>query len=115
MLVRGFWNREAQSGNPAIATCRQLPNSSAADRFIEEAKSQAQPIDANNILYSLESSADYDPQPLLASIKTRVFALNFDDDEFNPEMLGILETPMPSVRNGSFRRPTPELDGLNCN
>ena len=85
-------------GNPAIATCRQLPSSSAADRFIEEAKSQVRPIDANNILYSLESSADYDPQPPLASIKPRVFALNFVDDEFNPAMLGILETLMPSER-----------------
>jgi hypothetical protein len=35
-------------------------------------------------LYSLESSLDYDPEPRLSRIKTKLLALNFSDDEFNP-------------------------------
>ena len=59
-------------------------------------------MDANDILYSLSSSADYDPQPGLATIKTKVYALNFADDEFNPAELHVLEELMPRVREGRF-------------
>jgi homoserine O-acetyltransferase len=79
-----------------------LPDAAAADRFIEDAHRQAELVDANDILYSLKSSADYDPQPGLASIKAKLFALNFADDAFNPEELQVLEHLMPQVPNGHF-------------
>jgi homoserine O-acetyltransferase len=78
------------------------PDGAAANRFIEAARQQAELIDPNDILYSLESSADYDPQPGLASIKTKVVALNFSDDEFNPARLHILDRLMPKVPQGRF-------------
>jgi homoserine O-acetyltransferase len=71
-------------------------------RFIADARSEAVPVDANDILYSLSSSADYDPRPGLATIKTMVYALNFADDEFNPAELHVLEELMPRVRQGRF-------------
>jgi homoserine O-acetyltransferase/O-succinyltransferase len=58
-----------------------LPDGAAADEFIADAQRQAVPVDANDILYSLSSSADYDPEPGLATIETKVYALNFSDDE----------------------------------
>ena len=79
-----------------------VPDGSAADRFIADARSQAMSMDANDILYSLSSSADYDPQPGLTAIKTKVYALNFADDEFNPAELHVLEELMPRVREGRF-------------
>ena len=79
-----------------------VPDGQAADRFIENARKQAEAVDANDILYSLKSSADYDPEPGLASIKTKVFALNFADDAFNPEELHVLERLMPRVAHGRF-------------
>jgi homoserine O-acetyltransferase len=79
-----------------------VPDGHAADRFIEGARKQAEAVDANDILYSLKSSADYDPEPGLASIKTKVFALNFADDAFNPEELHVLERLMPRVAHGRF-------------
>src|SRR5580704_9430044 len=79
-----------------------VPDGSAADRFIADARSQAISMDANDILYSLSSSADYDPQPGLTAIKTKVYALNFLDDEFNPAELHVLEELMPRVREGRF-------------
>jgi homoserine O-acetyltransferase/O-succinyltransferase len=51
---------------------------------------------------SLSSSADYDPRPGLTAIKTKVYALNFADDEFNPAELHVLEELMPRVREGGF-------------
>jgi homoserine O-acetyltransferase/O-succinyltransferase len=79
-----------------------VPDGPAADRFIADARSQAEPLDANDILYLLSSSADYDPQPGLATIKTKAYALNFADDEFNPAELHVLEELMPRVRGGRF-------------
>jgi homoserine O-acetyltransferase len=79
-----------------------VPDGSAADRFVSDARRQAIAIDANDILYSLSSSADYDPQPGLAAIKARVYALNFSDDEFNPAELHVLEELVPRVRKGRF-------------
>ena len=79
-----------------------VPDRAAADQFIEEARRQADLIDPNDILYSLESSADYDPRPGLESIKARVFALNFSDDEFNPAQLYVLDRLMPKVAHGRF-------------
>jgi homoserine O-acetyltransferase/O-succinyltransferase len=78
------------------------PDSAGADKFIAEARTQALQADANDVLYSLRASRDYDPEPGLSTIKTRVFALNFADDEFNPDVLGILETRISKVTNGRY-------------
>jgi homoserine acetyltransferase len=61
-------------------------------------------IDANDILYSLKSSSDYDPEPGLTSIKAKLFALNFNEDEFNPDELQILEHLITNVPQGSLSR-----------
>jgi homoserine O-acetyltransferase len=88
---------------PSVSDLQALvSDGAAADRFIEESRQQAALIDPNDILYSLASSADYDPQPGLASIKTNVLALNFSDDEFNPSQLHILDRLMPKVPHGRF-------------
>jgi homoserine O-acetyltransferase/O-succinyltransferase len=79
-----------------------VPDGPAADRFIADARCQAVPVDANDILYSLSSSSDYDPRSGLATIETKVYALNFADDEFNPAELHVLEELMPKVRQGRF-------------
>ena len=57
---------------------------------------------ANDILYSLSSSTDYLPEPGLATIKTKVYALNFSDDEFNPVEPHVLEALIPKVRDSRF-------------
>jgi homoserine O-acetyltransferase len=41
-------------------------------------------------------------QPGLESIKTKVFALNFSDDEFNPAQRHVLDRLMPKVPHGRF-------------
>jgi homoserine O-acetyltransferase len=87
-------------GVPHLQTL--VPDRAAADQFIQDAGRQAALIDANDILYSLEASADYDPQPGLAAIKTKVFALNFSDDEFNPAQLHVLDRLMPAVPRARF-------------
>lgn len=56
--------------------------------------------DANDVLYALQSSEDYDPAPALESIKAPLLAINFSDDLINPPELGILEREIKRVPQG---------------
>jgi homoserine O-acetyltransferase len=56
--------------------------------------------DANDVLYALESSKDYDPGPGLEHIKAPLLAINFADDLINPPELGILEREIKRVPHG---------------
>jgi homoserine O-acetyltransferase/O-succinyltransferase len=86
----------------ASALQQEVPNSSAADKFLGVNRFTAEHVDANDILYSLKSSFSYDPEPALSNIKTKLFALNFSDDEFNPDRLQILETVVPKLEHGRY-------------
>jgi hypothetical protein len=76
-----------------------------ADTF-EAAKAAADAVRATyakekpNVETHLE--ADDDPRAGLAVIKTKVYALNFADDEFNPAELHVLEELIPKVHGGRF-------------
>jgi homoserine O-acetyltransferase len=56
--------------------------------------------DANNVLYAVEASHDYDPAPGLEKIRAPLMAINFADDLINPPELGILERGTARVANG---------------
>ena len=56
--------------------------------------------DANDVLYALESSRDYDPGPALESIRAPLVAVNTADDLINPPDLGILEREIKRVPHG---------------
>ena len=57
-------------------------------------------LDANDLLYSLESSYDYDPGPGLEKIRAPLLAINFGDDLINPPEQGILEQQIKLVKHG---------------
>ncbi len=57
-------------------------------------------VDANDRVYQMEASRDYDPWPHLERIQAAVFAVNFADDEVNPPELGILQREIRRVRRG---------------
>jgi homoserine O-acetyltransferase len=56
--------------------------------------------DANDYLYALEASKDYDPNPALEKITAPLLAINSADDLINPPELGILEREIKRVRHG---------------
>jgi len=56
--------------------------------------------DANDILYAVEASRDYDPGPNLEKIKAPLLAINSADDLINPPELGILEREIKRVPHG---------------
>jgi homoserine O-acetyltransferase len=86
----------------ASALQQEVPDGPATDKFLSVNRFTAEHVDANDILYSLKSSFSYDPEPELLKIKTKLFALNFSDDEFNPDRLQVLQTTVPKLEQGRY-------------
>lgn len=97
----------------APALQQEIPDGPAADKFLTTTRFQAEHVDANDILYSLKSSFSYDPEPALPAIKAKLFALNFSDDEFNPDTLQVLERVVPKLQQGRYvvQQGTPSSPG----
>jgi homoserine O-acetyltransferase/O-succinyltransferase len=67
------------------------------DKFVEQI---VKTDDANDVLYALEASHDYDPGPNLEKIQAPLLAINSADDLINPPELGILEHEIKRVPHG---------------
>jgi homoserine O-acetyltransferase len=88
------------SSSPGVRQ-RQGPTSKKADAFFaKELAGLLKRLDANDMLYAVESSRDYDPGPGLEKIRAPLLAINFADDLINPPKLGILEQQIKRVKNG---------------
>jgi homoserine O-acetyltransferase/O-succinyltransferase len=80
---------------------KQYPTREGADKFLEDtARARFSSTDANDMLYQLEASSDYDPSPRLERIKAPLTAVNSDDDLINPPQLRILEREITRVAKG---------------
>jgi homoserine O-acetyltransferase len=58
--------------------------------------------DTNDMLYAFESSRDYNAAPKLAEIRAPLTAVNFADDQINPQELGIMEKEIKLVKHGRY-------------
>lgn len=68
--------------------------------FIDSAINEAKSIDANDLIYTLEASADYNPETQLENIQTKIFALDFTDDQLDPIELNALNRLIKNVKHG---------------
>ena len=88
------------SSNPAIRQTR-APTRAAADSTIDAfVAAYVKTADANDVLYALEASRDYDPGPALGRIRAPLLAINSADDLINPPELGVLEAEIHRVPRG---------------
>ncbi|MBC7771177.1 MAG: alpha/beta fold hydrolase [Pyrinomonadaceae bacterium] len=77
------------------------PTGAEADRLLAAYVDTAvKAMDANDVLYAIESSRDYDPAPALEKIVAPLVAINSADDLINPPELGILEREIGRVKQG---------------
>src|SRR5205814_5711367 len=67
------------------------------DKFVDQI---IKADDANDVLYALEASHDYNPGPALEKIRAPLLAINSADDLINPPELGILEREIKRVPHG---------------
>ncbi len=59
-------------------------------------------LDANDFIYQLDASRNYNPSPDLSKIKAPLFAVNSADDQINPPELKIMETEIVKVKQGRY-------------
>jgi homoserine O-acetyltransferase len=91
------------AGSAPIQMQIALPTRDAADQFLEKfMQRELAELDANDLLYQVGASRDYDPAPGLDSIKVPLWQINSADDFINPPDLGIAEREIKRVKNGHF-------------
>ncbi len=86
--------------NPQLRQ-QQMPSLLESDKAIDDAVAKGMHSgDANDSLYQVEASRDYDPAPGLEKITVPLLAVNSADDLINPPELGILEREIKRVKKG---------------
>lgn len=91
------------AGSAPLYLQEDLPTRDAADKYLEEnMKRITAGMDANNFLYAVAASRDYDPAAKLETIRPPVMYINSADDFINPPELGIAEREVKRVKNGKF-------------
>ena len=82
---------------------KEAPTRMQADAFLaERIRSYALALDANDMLYQVAASEDYNPAPDLERIKAPLLAINSADDQVNPPELGIMEAAMKRLKRGRY-------------
>jgi homoserine O-acetyltransferase len=91
------------AGSAPIQMQLALPTRDAADEFVKKyMERELAALDANDLLYQVSASRDYDPSPGLEKIRASVMWVNSADDFINPPELGIAEREIKRVRNGRY-------------
>lgn len=87
--------------NPALRQ-QQSPTLAGTDQVLDAyVAAGLKDTDATDLVYQLEASQDYDPNPDLEKIRVPLMAVNTADDMINPPELGILEREIKRVPQGS--------------
>ncbi|MFI5143272.1 MAG: hypothetical protein ACHQHM_04510, partial [Thermoanaerobaculales bacterium] len=88
------------SSNPVLRA-QDMPTLERSDAILDDfVARELKSADANDVLYALEASRDYDPGPGLEKIKAPLCAVNSADDLINPPEIGILEREIKRVPTG---------------
>jgi homoserine O-acetyltransferase len=91
------------AGSAPLLWQTQYPDRDAADRRVGEyVDAQLKELDANDLMYQVAASRDYDPAPRLASIQMPLMWVNSADDFINPPELGIAEREAKKLPRGKF-------------
>ena len=88
-------------GSNPVLRQQEAPTRAQADQVIDRyVNEHMKTEDANDILYAVNASHDYDPGPALEKIEAPLLAINSADDLINPPELRILEREIRRVPHG---------------
>ncbi len=88
-------------GSNTVLRQNELPTLARADSVLDASVAASmRSADANDVLYQVQASFDYDPGPDLEKIRAPLYAVNSADDLINPPELGILEREITRVPKG---------------
>ena len=80
-----------------------LPTRDDADAYVKRVmEAEIASMDANDELYAIASSGDYDPSAKLGDIAAPVMWVNSADDFINPPELGLAEQQVKEIKRGTF-------------
>ncbi len=85
----------------SVLRMREAPTLAKSDELLDRYVAHAMAtMDANDVLYAVAASRDYDPGPELGKIEAPLLAVNSADDLINPPELGVLEREITRVKHG---------------
>jgi homoserine O-acetyltransferase len=88
-------------GSVPLQWQKDYPTRDSADKYLaDRIAALMKEDDANDCLYQVDSSRNYDPEAKLGTIKVPLLAINSADDQINPPELGILEHEIKNVPHG---------------
>ena len=90
------------AGSAPLPMQKNLPTREAADKYLEDGMKRTAALDANDLLYAVSASRNYDPSPKLGTITAPVMFVNSADDFINPPELGIAQSEIQKVKKGRF-------------
>ena len=91
------------AGSAPLYMQKTLPTRDAADKYLDDYfKTRMTGLDANDLLYAVNASRNYDPSLQVEKITARVMNINSADDFINPPELGMAEREIKKVKNARF-------------
>src|SRR6266446_3789236 len=91
------------AGSAPLYMQKTLPARDTADKYLDDYfKTRTAGLDANDLLYAVNASRNYDPSPQLEKITAPVMYINSADDFINPPELGNAEREIKKVKNARF-------------
>lgn len=91
------------AGSAPLVQQRLGPTRDSADAYVTSwLDTRFAQTDANDLLYQVDASRDYDPSGALDRITAPVLAINSADDFINPPELGLMERLIPSVKRARY-------------
>ncbi len=91
------------AGSSPFQMQKAAPTGQLADEYLKrQVEERRKTTDANDLLYAVSSSSDYDPSKDLEKIEVPVMFVNSADDFINPPELGIAEREIQRVKHGKF-------------
>jgi homoserine O-acetyltransferase/O-succinyltransferase len=91
------------AGSAPLPMQKTLPTRDDSDKYLDKYfADRTAGLDANDLLYAVNASRNYDPSPNLEKIQVPVMYINSADDFINPPELGIAEREAKRIKNAEF-------------
>jgi homoserine O-acetyltransferase len=91
------------AGSAPLYMQKSYPTRDAADKDLDDYfKARSAGLDANDLLYAMNASRNYDPSPQFEKITAHLMYINSADDFINPPELGIADREIKRVKNARF-------------
>jgi homoserine O-acetyltransferase len=90
-------------GSSPLQMQKQAPTREASEAYVDKYLARVMPhTDANDFIFYVDASRNYNPEPNLEKIQTPVLWINSADDFINPPELGIAEKEVKRMPHARF-------------